>query len=1450
MILPFADPHMPHMTGKDRQWVRERRGHARSGLMQTSMWTYPTPAMRYWKGGGGGIIKSIVIGAVLGAVTGGIGFAAVGLGGTFASASLGIVANTMMSAVAGGAIMGAIGGALSGVAGMLLGAGEGAAAAYQASDNKITTRNSVAPRKKIYGSALAGGVMLYATSTGGTHEYMHMVTPIATHPVAAIREAYFNNNISTNSRFNGFYRISKHTGSQTQAADADLVSEAGGEWTSAHRLRETAYIYPRIKYDATAWVSGLPSTSVMVDGGLLYDPRATHATISASTQASPGVFTTTEAHGFAAGDIVFIRDHIGATYAAPNGLSKAITKRYTVNTVPSASAFTLLDDSGEPMPLLTGGAGGTVAKCAWSNNAALAILDYITSRDGINCKTSEVDWAYWEDAADICDEDVSLGNSQAFTASATSNALTLAAGTGWQTGTQVFVSSDGALPGGLSANTAYYWIRSDETTGQLAGSYANALAGTVIDLTTAGTGPHTIAVSINFAGSVSGDTIYLFSPKDSGKELWVDAAYMALNPDVLGASAGGTGTGWWGGGSVGNFKPSISAPRGYDHYMYCGKAEGRQGTWAANTYIETGDAVTLSGSLPGGLSGATTYYWFNTDYGAGKLATSRANAMAGIAVDITSSGGVCRLTRVSQARYTTNGIIDLSKKPIDILNELLTACGGVMVYTQGKYRLFPAAPAASVKTISERDLRGSIKILPHTSRMTLTNAVRGTYKEPVKYWEMTDFPPLTNATYEAEDGNQRLYRDVPLPHTIDSQRAQRIASIALGRARRGMVANFPATVKMLGISAWDCVELDLAVGANSIFAGKKFRVVSWVLAGNGQGIDLTLNEEDDASYAWAAGQGAVVPQNDLSSLPSPWDVTAPTNLTAVETVYTTGSGTALLSALTLTWDASEDSFVRQYSVSYKLSGATDWTPINPSRPDTTSAQILGLAPGTYDVRVQAISSMGAESAYLTLEGAEVVGTALLPALSAPQITSISESLITINGGQGVNSQATVAFSVPSNPEWAAIGVTNAYYQVEYSAVGANSWSGFDTPDVSPGLSIGAGGRYDWRVKAVTSLGLETPYSDTFTFELRGLTAPPADVSGFSVQSVNGLAYVQWGAPTDLDVKIGGFVRIRYSPLTTGATWNDGTNIGPQFPGTATHGMLPLLTGTYMVKAIDSSGNYSINMASMSVSAPTVQRFTGAVTVQEHPTFGGAKSNVALTDGGIQIDCPTAIDDFGLIDSVSLLDYAGGVASSGTYSFTNSYTDLGGVYTSRIVSSMTAAAFDTGDLVDSRYGLIDSWGTMDGDVINSTNAQLQISTTNDNPAGSPTWSAWAPFYIGDYSARAVRFRVVLSSGLPTNNVRVTGLGVDIQIPHATLDLGTGLAIPDTGRTFTYSSVSGGHAFYSAPTINVTPRDMATGDYYLISSASRTGFTIQFFNSSGVGVARSADISVSGFGQQAA
>jgi hypothetical protein len=183
-----------------------------------------------------------------------------------------------------------------------------------------------------------------------------------------------------------------------------------------------------------------------------------------------------------------------------------------------------------------------------------------------------------------------------------------------------------------------------------------------------------------------------------------------------------------------------------------------------------------------------------------------------------------------------------------------------------------------------------------------------------------------------------------------------------------------------------------------------------------------------------------------------------------------------------------------------------------------------------------------------------------------------------------------------------------------------------------------------------------------------------------------------------------------------------------------------------------------------------------------------------------------------------------------------------VYTSRVSAQIAAAGFRGQDDVFAWANVFDV-----EDIFGTTSDQwdvaLELRATNDNPAGSPTWGAWQPFMVGDYSGRAFQFRMTLESldGGATRPV-VETLAVEIDMPDR-VESADGINVPAAGMTVQFNV-----PFAATPAITVTGRNLQSGDYVEITNQSAAGFDVRFRNASGVGVARTMDWIASGYGRK--
>jgi hypothetical protein len=373
-------------------------------------------------------------------------------------------------------------------------------------------------------------------------------------------------------------------------------------------------------------------------------------------------------------------------------------------------------------------------------------------------------------------------------------------------------------------------------------------------------------------------------------------------------------------------------------------------------------------------------------------------------------------------------------------------------------------------------------------------------------------------------------------------------------------------------------------------------------------------------------------------------------------------------------------------------------------------------------------------------------------VAAPGTPDVTETLFETTGSAGVKARATMS--------WAA--VTDAFhldYLPEYR-IAAGAWvvlpatagTSIDINDIAPGS-------YEFRLRQRNTMGIHSGYSGTRAKEILGLTAAPAVVSGFYVIKSGGFGKGTWNLHPDLDVRQGGSIVVRHSPLTVGAEW-DASVVVETFAGNAVSGDLALMTGTYMAKAIDSTGHYSDTCVNFVATEGMVTGWTTVGTVTFDPGFAGSLTNLGVIDNTLRLVSAEMFDDAEDIDSSEDID-GGAIAASGEADF-SSVLDLTTVAVRRVQVAITAQAFDVADYIDGADDM-DSNEDIDGSAINDCDATIYCATTPDDPAGSPVWSAWQPFFVADFEARAMKFRIGMTSGLPSHALAVSALSVSAKVP---------------------------------------------------------------------------------------
>ncbi len=388
--------------------------------------------------------------------------------------------------------------------------------------------------------------------------------------------------------------------------------------------------------------------------------------------------------------------------------------------------------------------------------------------------------------------------------------------------------------------------------------------------------------------------------------------------------------------------------------------------------------------------------------------------------------------------------------------------------------------------------------------------------------------------------------------------------------------------------------------------------------------------------------------------------------------------------------------------------------------------------------------------------------------------------------------------------------------------------------------------YDIRARSVSSVSRSAFTS--ITHQVVGKTEPPQDVTNFSVNIIGTEAHLGWTPVTDLDLS---HYRIRHAKETSGATYANSIDIADKVSRPANTVIVPAMTGTYFIKAVDKVGNSSENAVSTVAIIESIKGLNLVATSTQSPSFSGTKTNMVVTDGNLlQLGTANLFDSVaGNFDDASgLFDGgAGNVASSGTYEF-DTFIDLGSVYTSRVTANMNVARVSFVNLFDDASGNFDDRsGLFDGDPqqFDDTNTELLVATTEGDPSGSPTYTDFRKFFVGDYKARAFKFKVQMTSQKGTATQQISALSVTVDMPDrvvAEADVVSGTST--SGKAITFSP-----AFKSLQGVGISAQNLASGDFYAITNKSETGFTIEFFNSSSSTVSRTFDYVARGFGELA-
>lgn len=387
------------------------------------------------------------------------------------------------------------------------------------------------------------------------------------------------------------------------------------------------------------------------------------------------------------------------------------------------------------------------------------------------------------------------------------------------------------------------------------------------------------------------------------------------------------------------------------------------------------------------------------------------------------------------------------------------------------------------------------------------------------------------------------------------------------------------------------------------------------------------------------------------------------------------------------------------------------------------------------------------------------------------------------------------------------------------------------------------GIYNVQVQSISSSEVLFSTPAEGEYNVTGLRGNPIDITDLTMVPISEtLAVLSWREVAQLDVKLGGRIIIRHDPRTSGASWLTSNKIVDGVSGSSTQKQVPLLAGTYFVKAQDYLGNKSTNPATFTTTLPETSKRLNAKTWSEETGFTGTKVNSGLVKSGNNLVLtPNPYVSSGYHDPFYIDgDEEGEYTFATNFDFGHAGVQYDAVLRKEVVSNSIAA---TGSAWDSRSGLFDdASGKIDGDVLDEANVDLYVRTTPDNPSSSPTWGEWAEFEAAIIRARGVQIKAAITSTNTDAKVTISDLGATLDLLQRTDSASVAANTSDSTGVY---NVTFEKAFYATPEIQITPNSSSANLFVSVSSLSRTGFTATFNNGSNVDTAFM--YTVTGFGR---
>jgi len=306
---------------------------------------------------------------------------------------------------------------------------------------------------------------------------------------------------------------------------------------------------------------------------------------------------------------------------------------------------------------------------------------------------------------------------------------------------------------------------------------------------------------------------------------------------------------------------------------------------------------------------------------------------------------------------------------------------------------------------------------------------------------------------------------------------------------------------------------------------------------------------------------------------------------------------------------------------------------------------------------------------------------------------------------------------------------------------------------------------------------------SIVYNVVGKTAPPQNVSGFSVSIIDELGSFKWDLPVDTDLLNTGTIEIRYSVDDT--DWTQANKLAG-FGCGATNSTESIQEGYYFAKFLDDTGTYSQTQATTSVSRIgrsalntlseedliakmfLVDSLNSFDNVNNFDLIIGATDSILYPNmvfdalnGWFELNVGSQLFGFDSIISLDDVLNIDKFENDPTLNQGFIYTpimDLGYVKTVRVYVD---SDFDVVNLLlnfDDRQTLMDSWDDFQNYGSGASSKGISIrhfaSFTKDDPNDTGAiWTEYEPILFGDFDCRAIKMMIEVSTTDSSNQIHL-------------------------------------------------------------------------------------------------